>query len=156
METEKSCNWSEYHVDLPWEKGSGTSCASPYTHLLIFPKNSNENRNLLNIWSKFGNNLLLNSVPRYWSKSSQGIHNFQILTNPFIYNICHNLEFYMTKKQNMDQNRTRISEKNAKKSESDVIMTYSTYDFWIFIIFRALLRTDSNRIYCCLLYFVLL
>ena len=31
--TEKSCNLSEYWVDLPWEKGSGTSSASFEEHL---------------------------------------------------------------------------------------------------------------------------
>ena len=33
MVTEKSCNLSEQQVDLPREKGSGTSWASPEEHL---------------------------------------------------------------------------------------------------------------------------
>ena len=33
MVTEKSCNLSEYRVDLPREQGSGTSWASSDEHL---------------------------------------------------------------------------------------------------------------------------
>ena len=33
MVTEKSCNLSEWQVDLPQEKGSGTSWASSEEHL---------------------------------------------------------------------------------------------------------------------------
>ena len=33
MVTEKSCNLSEQPLDLPWEKGSGTSSASSEEHL---------------------------------------------------------------------------------------------------------------------------
>ena len=33
MVAEKSCNLSEKQVDLPWERESGTSWASPEEHL---------------------------------------------------------------------------------------------------------------------------